>query len=54
MKKIRDYVNKNLGIDSSKLSDEDVKKLAIFYLRASSYETPRFAKADALELGLTL
>ncbi len=52
MEKIRKYVVDNLHIDASKLCDADVKKLAIFYLRACSYETPRFAKSDAKELGL--
>ncbi len=51
--KIREYVNKNLGIDSSKLTDGDVEKLAILYIQALSYEMPRFAKSDAKELGLT-
>lgn len=53
MEKIRKYVKDNLQIDASKLSDADVKKLAVFYLRASSYETPMIAKAEAKNLGLT-
>jgi len=52
MKKIREYVNRNLGIDSSKLSDDDVKKIAIMYIKGSAYESPRFAKSDNTELGL--
>lgn len=53
-KLIRKYVKDNLNIDASKLSYEDVRKLAVFYLRATSLETPMLAKVDAKKLGLII
>ena len=52
MKEIRKYVDQNFGINSSALSDNDVTKLAIFHLKAISYETPKIAKINAQELNL--
>ena len=54
MKAIRVYVDKSYGITCKKLSDGDVVKLARKYLLAVSIGgNPRFAKADAEELGIT-
>jgi hypothetical protein len=53
MKQIRAYVDKSYGITCARLTDVDVIKLAQKYLLATSIENPRFAKADAEELGLT-
>jgi hypothetical protein len=53
MHAIRAYVDKSYGITCAKLSDGDCIKLAQKYLLATSIETPRFAKADAEELGIT-
>lgn len=51
--KIRKYVNTNYKIDSSKLSEDDVIKLANFYILALEVGgNPRFAKSDKEELGL--
>lgn len=50
--KIRKYVQDQLGIDAGKLSDEDVKKVAIFILQATSLETPMVAEHRATKLGL--
>lgn len=51
MKKIREYVNKNYGIDCSKLSDEDTKKLAKFYLTVTKEELPLIANSEAEKIG---
>lgn len=53
IKKIRKYVDDHYGITCAKLIDADCIKLAQKYLLAMSIETPRFAKSDAEELGLT-
>jgi hypothetical protein len=56
MTEVRKYVNQNVGIDSSKLSDSDVIKVATLYIKGGAYETPRFARADneRLQLGIDL
>lgn len=51
-KAIKDYVQKNVGINASKLSDADAEKVAIMYIKGCAYETPMFAKSDAKELGI--
>lgn len=53
-KAIKDYLKKNLGIDATKLSDADAEKVAVMYIKGCAYETPRFAKADAKELGINI
>ena len=54
MKQIRAYVDKSYGITCARLTDVDVIKLAQKYLLAVSIGgNPRFAKADAEELGIT-
>lgn len=51
MKKIREYVNQSYGIECSKLSDEDVKKLAKFYLTVTREELPRIAASEDEKIG---
>lgn len=53
IKKIRKFVDSRYGITCAKLIDADVIKLAQKYLLAMSIETPRIAKSEAEELGLT-
>jgi hypothetical protein len=53
IKKIRKFVDKSYYITCAPLSDEDVIRLAQKYLLGMSIETPRIAKAEAEELGLT-
>lgn len=52
--KFREYVEKHLRIDASKLKVKDAKKLATFYLRAIGIETPMVAKSEAKTLGIEL
>ncbi len=54
MNKIREFIKSSIGIDASKLSEDDAKKLAKFVLRAFSLETPIIAKHEANRLGLSL
>ena len=55
IKKIRKYADDSYGIDSSKLSDADVVKIVKKYLIGLSIGgNPRFAKADAKDMGLEI
>jgi len=50
---VRKYVESKYGINAAKLSDEDVTKLAIFFIEVVMLpELPIIAKAEREELGL--
>jgi len=50
---IREYVEKKYGINAAKLSDEDVVKLATFFIEAVMLPNlPIIAKVDKEKLGL--
>lgn len=50
---VRNYVESKYGINAAKLSDEDVTKLAIFFIEVVMLPNlPIIAKAEREELGL--